>query len=73
MSAQPARMNQHEQQSDGIGLLKWVERIGNKLPNPFMLFLYLIAILMIVTALLSFFHVAAIDPIPIGPGVYPLL
>lgn len=63
MSAQPVKTNQHEQQSGGVGLLKWVERVGNKLPNPFMLFLYLIAILMVVTALLSFFHVTAIDSI----------
>ncbi|KQL45002.1 transporter [Brevibacillus choshinensis] len=63
MSAQPVKTNRHEQHSDGVGLLKWVERVGNKLPNPFMLFLYLIAILMVVTALLSFFHVTAMDPI----------
>ncbi|MED4583284.1 AbgT family transporter [Brevibacillus choshinensis] len=63
MSAQPVKTNRHEQQSEGVGLLKWVERVGNKLPNPFMLFLYLIAILMVVTALLSFFHVTAMDPI----------
>ncbi|WP_051620991.1 AbgT family transporter [Paenibacillus sp. UNC451MF] len=45
------------------GLFKWVERVGNKLPSPFVLFIYLIAILMVATALLSYFHVAAFDPI----------
>lgn len=63
MSAQPVKTDFHEQQSQGVGILKWVERVGNKLPNPFMLFLYLIAILMIATAALSIFHVTAIDPI----------
>ncbi|RNB85524.1 AbgT family transporter [Brevibacillus panacihumi] len=63
MSAHPIRTDQIDQQSEGRGLLKWVERIGNKLPNPFMLFLYLIAILMVATALLSWFHVTAMDPI----------
>ncbi|GAA4714610.1 AbgT family transporter [Brevibacillus fulvus] len=47
----------------GAGLIKWVERVGNKLPHPFMLFVYLIAILMILTAVLSLFDVYAIDPV----------
>ncbi|MFM1653361.1 AbgT family transporter [Brevibacillus sp. B_LB10_24] len=54
---------QQEQRIQATGILKWVERIGNKLPNPFMLFLYLIAFLMLLTAILSIFNVAAIDPI----------
>ena len=33
-------------QSPG-GFLQWVERIGNKIPNPFLLFVYLIALLMV--------------------------
>ncbi|MET3289880.1 UNVERIFIED_CONTAM: aminobenzoyl-glutamate transport protein [Brevibacillus sp. OAP136] len=49
--------------SQATGLLKWVERVGNKLPNPFMLFVYLIVILMLLTAFLSIFNVTAVDPI----------
>ncbi|GED67880.1 p-aminobenzoyl-glutamate transporter [Brevibacillus reuszeri] len=63
MSARQANTDHYEQASQGMGLVKWVERVGNKLPNPFMLFLYLIAALMIITAILSIFHVTAIDPI----------
>lgn len=63
MSARPVKTDQYEQGSQGMGLVKWVERVGNKLPNPFMLFLYLIAALMIITAILSIFHVTVIDPI----------
>lgn len=40
----------------------WIERIGNKIPNPFLLFVYLIAVLMISTALLSWFGVAVRNP-----------
>ncbi|USG67439.1 AbgT family transporter [Brevibacillus ruminantium] len=61
MHSHQVKSDLHEQQ--GMGILKWVERIGNKLPNPFMLFLYLIAILFVVTAALSFFNITAMDPI----------
>lgn len=40
----------------------WIERIGNKIPNPFLLFVYLIAVLMISTALLSWFGVTVKNP-----------
>ncbi len=36
----------------------WVERIGNKIPNPFLLFVYLILVLMLATALFSWLDVA---------------
>ena len=40
----------------------WIERIGNKVPNPFLLFVYLIVVLMVSTALLSWFGVAVKNP-----------
>jgi aminobenzoyl-glutamate transport protein len=40
----------------------WIERIGNKVPNPFLLFVYLIVVLMVSTALLSWFGVAVRNP-----------
>ncbi len=40
----------------------WIERIGNKVPNPFLLFVYLIVVLMVSTALLSWFGVAVKKP-----------
>ena len=45
------------------GFINQVERIGNKIPHPFVLFIYMIALLFLATALLSNFHVSAIDPI----------
>lgn len=38
-------------------LYGWVERIGNKVPHPFLLFIYLIIVLMVTTAILSAFGV----------------
>ncbi|HAI05021.1 MAG TPA: p-aminobenzoyl-glutamate transporter, partial [Pantoea sp.] len=34
-------------------LFSWVERVGNKVPNPFLLFVYLIVVLMVATAIIS--------------------
>lgn len=44
------------------GFLKKVEILGNKLPNPAVLFLYLIAILAIVSAILSSLGITAVHP-----------
>lgn len=48
-------------QSPG-GFLQWVERIGNKIPNPFLLFVYLIALLMVASAVISWFNITAVNP-----------
>ncbi|MFB5677180.1 AbgT family transporter [Paenibacillus terreus] len=48
---------------ENAGLFKWVEKVGNKLPNPFLLFIYLIAILMVSTLVLSWFKASAYNPI----------
>jgi aminobenzoyl-glutamate transport protein len=40
----------------------WVERIGNKIPNPFLLFVYLIVVLMLSTALFSWLDLAVKNP-----------
>lgn len=42
--------------------LSLVERIGNKLPDPFILFFYLTLALMIVSAILNFFGAEVIHP-----------
>lgn len=43
-------------------IFNWIERVGNKIPNPFLLFVYLIVVLMVSTALLSWFHVSVKNP-----------
>lgn len=40
----------------------WVEKIGNKVPHPFLLFIYLIVVLIAATAILSAFNVGVQNP-----------
>ncbi|WP_425436303.1 AbgT family transporter [Paenibacillus rigui] len=54
-------------QQSQSGIFKWVERVGNKIPNPFLLFIYLILILMVTTYILSSFHITAFDPVKKEP------
>ena len=35
------------------GILGWIERVGNKIPHPFMLFLYLLIIVGLISMVLS--------------------
>nr|WP_275941075.1 AbgT family transporter [Tepidanaerobacter syntrophicus] len=42
--------------------MDWVERVGNKLPHPFFLFVYLTIGIMILSAVLSTLQVSAINP-----------
>lgn len=44
------------------GILGTIERVGNMLPHPFILFLYIIVVLAVVSAILSFLGVSAINP-----------
>lgn len=44
------------------GLLKWIEETGNKLPHPFMLFVYLCSIFMVVSAILAGMKVSVVHP-----------
>lgn len=44
------------------GFLGWVERAGNRVPHPFLLFVYIIAVLMVSTAVLSYFNVTVRTP-----------
>ena len=43
-------------------LFSWIERVGNKIPNPFLLFVYLIVVLMVATAIISGFDLAVKNP-----------
>jgi len=44
------------------GLLGWIERIGNTIPHPFLLFIYLIVALMIASALIAWAGLTAVNP-----------
>jgi aminobenzoyl-glutamate transport protein len=45
------------------GLFKWIESVGNKIPDPFMLFVYLTIFLVLISAFLSSAGVAVVNPI----------
>lgn len=45
-----------------LGFLGTIERVGNKLPHPFVLFLYIIAGLIAITTVMSFAGVSVINP-----------
>lgn len=51
-----------ENEKKSGGILGTIERIGNMLPHPFILFLYIIVILAAVSAILSFLGVSAVNP-----------
>ncbi|MBM7608914.1 aminobenzoyl-glutamate transport protein [Lysinibacillus composti] len=45
------------------GILKWIETVGNKLPHPFMLFVYLCGIFIIISVVLAAMNVSVIHPV----------
>lgn len=45
------------------GVLKWIETVGNKLPHPFMLFVYLCGIFIVISAVLAAMNVSVINPV----------
>ncbi|MGL4649453.1 MAG: AbgT family transporter, partial [Caldilineaceae bacterium] len=54
-------------------LLDGIERVGNKVPHPVLMFLYLIAIVIVLSAVLSFFNVSITQEIavPVTTDVTP--
>ncbi len=55
------------------GILGWIERTGNRLPDPVFIFFYLIGILMVVSVLMSFFGVSAEHPVQKNADGTPLI
>src|SRR3954447_21636658 len=45
------------------GILKWIETVGNKLPHPFMLFVYLCGIFIVISAVLAAMNVSVTNPV----------
>ena len=44
------------------GILRWIEEMGNKLPHPFWIFVWICIIIVVLSAITSFFGVSAINP-----------
>lgn len=55
------------------GFLGWIERTGNKLPDPVFLFFYLIAALVVISAVCMAAGVSALHPTQTGPDGSPLV
>lgn len=55
------------------GFLGWVERTGNRLPDPVFIFFYLIAILMVISAVLAFLGTSAAHPVKMADDGNPLI
>lgn len=50
------------EQAQNKGFLGWIERVGNKMPHPLMLFIYVTLIIMILSFILSMLGVSALHP-----------
>jgi len=55
------------------GILAWVERTGNRLPDPVFIFFYLIGILMVISVLMAFFGVTAEHPVQTNADGSPVI
>jgi aminobenzoyl-glutamate transport protein len=66
MSTKPENnsTNQHtgELPQTANGFLGWVERMGNKLPHPFWMFVWICIFIVVLSAITSFFGLSAVDP-----------
>ncbi len=54
------------------GFLNWIERTGNRLPDPVFLFFYLLLILMVVSVICALLGVSALHPTKINADGSPL-
>ncbi|NLY45447.1 MAG: AbgT family transporter [Tissierella sp.] len=52
----------NNEKAENKGFLAWVERVGNKIPHPFILFLWLIVIVAVLSFVLNLLNVSAINP-----------
>lgn len=50
-------------ESGNKGFLNWIERVGNKVPNPTIMFLYLIGLIAVISAVLSWAGVSVTDEV----------
>ena len=55
------------------GFLGWVERTGNKLPDPVFIFFYLILVLIVISILCAVFGVTAKHPVKLNADGTPLI
>ncbi|WP_337003034.1 AbgT family transporter, partial [Microbacterium sp. LB12] len=49
--------------AESKGFLNWIEKVGNKVPDPTIMFVYLIALIAVLSALLSWAGVSVTDDV----------
>jgi len=55
------------------GILGWIERTGNKLPDPAFIFLYLIGVLIVISILASLANLSALHPTQVSEDGTPIV
>ncbi|MDG5799303.1 AbgT family transporter [Marinilabiliaceae bacterium ANBcel2] len=58
-----------EKRAQSTGLLKWIEDLGNKLPHPFLLFVWITIFIILLSGITALLGVSATDPAT-GDSVY---
>ncbi len=54
--------HQKSEEQNSKGFLGWVEKMGNKLPHPFWMFVWITIFIVVISAVTSYLGVKAIDP-----------
>jgi aminobenzoyl-glutamate transport protein len=62
MSKNKTKSTDKFETTGATGFLGWVERMGNKLPHPFWMFVWICIIVIVLSAITSYFGVSAVDP-----------
>ncbi len=62
MKNSPADSSEDIQTQSAKGFLGWVERMGNKLPHPFWMFVWICIFIVVISGITSYLGVSAIDP-----------
>ena len=66
-------MTKSAQPSSTQGLLNWIERSGNKLPDPVFIFIWCIAVVVSISVIASFFGISALHPTILNDAGNPLM
>jgi aminobenzoyl-glutamate transport protein len=62
MAKQEESSNVNASDAKSNGLLKWIEQMGNKLPHPFWMFVWITIFIVVLSAIAGIFGVSAVDP-----------
>lgn len=60
--AKQTKETKRDEPPQSKGVLRWIEVMGNKLPHPFWLFVWITVIIIVLSAIAAFSGISAIDP-----------